>query len=238
MMKRSLALSMLIAAVALSACGGSKSAETTAASSAVETSAEASAADETTAAGGSVIAPEAVKADHTNGGFPVRLDATSFDGKTVKAEFFNFDRYDVAKINALKEGDVIQVAQKNIGIKTIEKKNAETGNFPQVIINGGVENGGVSLIQDGDYFRTQSADGTPLYYSTGTEQLKLASDVTYMDYSDLNQQNGVTYTADQIKDAFAKDKDKDWGPQVISIVLKDGEVKQIFRTYAPSEAKN
>ena len=168
----------------------------------------------------------------------MRLDATSFDGKTVKAEFFNFDRYDVAKINALKEGDVIQVAQKNIGIKTIEKKNAETGNFPQVIINGGVENGGVSLIQDGDYFRTQSADGTPLYYSTGTEQLKLASDVTYMDYSDLNQQNGVTYTADQIKDAFAKDKDKDWGPQVISIVLKDGEVKQIFRTYAPSEAKN
>ena len=217
-----------IAALSITACGGSKK-ETTAASSAVETSAEASAADETTAAGGSVIAPEAVKAD---------LDATSFDGKTVKAEFFNFDRYDVAKINALKEGDVIQVAQKNIGIKTIEKKNAETGNFPQVIINGGVENGGASLIQDGDYFRSQSADGTPLYYSTGTEELKLASDVTYMDYSDLNQQNGVTYTVDQIKDAFAKDKDKDWGPQVISIVLKDGEVKQIFRTYAPSEAKH
>ena len=226
-----------IAALSITACGGSKK-ETTAASSAVETSAEASAADETTAAGGSVIAPEAAKADHTNGGFPVRLDATSFDGKTVKAEFFNFDRYDVAKINALKEGDVIQVAQKNIGIKTIEKKNAETGNFPQVIINGGVENGGASLIQDGDYFRSQSADGTPLYYSTGTEELKLASDVTYMDYSDLNQQNGVTYTVDQIKDAFAKDKDKAWGPQVISIVLKDGEVKQIFRTYAPSEAKN
>lgn len=40
MMKRSLALSMLIAAVALSACGGSKSAETTAASSAAESGAE------------------------------------------------------------------------------------------------------------------------------------------------------------------------------------------------------
>ena len=39
MMKRSLALSMLIAAVALSACGGSKSAETTAASSGAETTA-------------------------------------------------------------------------------------------------------------------------------------------------------------------------------------------------------
>ena len=55
-----------IAALSITACGGSKK-ETTAASSAVETSAEASAADETTAAGGSVIAPEAVKADHTNG---------------------------------------------------------------------------------------------------------------------------------------------------------------------------
>ena len=41
MMKRSLAVSMLIAAVALSACGGSKSAETTAASSGTETTAAA-----------------------------------------------------------------------------------------------------------------------------------------------------------------------------------------------------
>lgn len=226
-----------IAALSITACGGNKK-ETTAASSAVETSVAETAADETPAAGGSVIAPEAVKADHTNGGFPVRLDASSFDGKNVKAEFFNFDRFDVAKINALKEGDVIQVAQKNVGVKTIERKNAEVGNFPQVIINGGVENGGVSMIQDGDYFRTQSADGTPLYYSTGTEELKVASDVTYMDYSNLDQQNGVTYTADQVKAAFETDKDKDWGPQVISIVLKDGEVKQIFRTYAPSDLKN
>ena len=44
MMKRSLALSMLIAAVALSACGGSKSAETTAASSAAGSGAETTAA--------------------------------------------------------------------------------------------------------------------------------------------------------------------------------------------------
>lgn len=44
MMKRSLAVSMLIAAVALSACGGSKSAETTTASSAAESGAETTAA--------------------------------------------------------------------------------------------------------------------------------------------------------------------------------------------------
>ena len=58
-----------------------------------------------------------------------------------------------------------------------------------------------------------------------------------MDYSDLNQQNGVTYQADQIKKAFAADKAKGWGPQVISVVIKDGEVKQIFRTFAQDSAK-
>lgn len=51
MMKRSLAVSMLIAAVALSACGGSKSAETTAASSAAESGAETTAAMGETKAG-------------------------------------------------------------------------------------------------------------------------------------------------------------------------------------------
>ena len=222
-----------LAALSISACGGSKqestAAETTVAASTVE--------EGTTAAGGSIIAPEAGKTDHQNGGFPVQLDADSFNGKTVKAEFFAFDRYDVAKINALKVGDVLQVANHNVAIKTIDKKNAETGNFPEVIINGGVANGGVSLLQDGDYFRTESEDGTPLYYSIGTEELKLASDVVYMDYSDLNQQNGVTYQADQIKKAFEADKAKGWGPQVISVVIKDGEVKQIFRTFTQDSAK-
>ena len=222
-----------LAALSISACGGLKqestAAETTVAVSTVE--------EGTTAAGGSIIAPEAAKTDHQNGGFPVQLDADSFNGKTVKAEFFAFDRYDVAKINALKVGDVLQVANHNVAIKTIDKKNAETGNFPEVIINGGVANGGVSLLQDGDYFRTESEDGTPLYYSIGTEELKLASDVVYMDYSDLNQQNGVTYQTDQIKKAFEADKAKGWGPQVISVVIKDGEVKQIFRTFAQESAK-
>lgn len=57
MMKRSLALSMLIAAVALSACGGSKSAETKASGSATESSAETK-AGETTAAMGETKAEE------------------------------------------------------------------------------------------------------------------------------------------------------------------------------------
>ena len=58
MMKRSLAVSMLIAAVALSACGGSKSAETTAAAgSAAESSAETK-AGETMAAAGETKAEE------------------------------------------------------------------------------------------------------------------------------------------------------------------------------------
>jgi len=222
-----------LAALSISACGGSKQEST-----AAETTVAASTGEEgTTAAGGSIIAPEAAKTDHQNGGFPVQLDADSFNGKTVKAEFFAFDRYDVAKINALKVGDVLQVANHNVAIKTIDKKNAETGNFPEVIINGGVANGGVSLLQDGGYFRTESEAGTPLYYSIGTEELKLASDVVYMDYSDLNQQNGVTYQTDQIKKAFETDKAKGWGPQVISVVIKDGEVKQIFRTFAQESAK-
>lgn len=51
MMKRSLAVSMLIAAVALSACGGSKSTETKASGSATESSAETKAGETTAAAG-------------------------------------------------------------------------------------------------------------------------------------------------------------------------------------------
>lgn len=71
MMKRSLALSMLIAAVALSACGGSKSAETKASGSATESSAETK-AGETKAAAGETKAEETkaeAKAPGENAGF-------------------------------------------------------------------------------------------------------------------------------------------------------------------------
>jgi pathogen-specific surface antigen len=71
MMKRSLAVSMLIAAVALSACGGSKSAETKASGSATESSAETK-AGETTAAAGETKAGETkaeAKAPGENAGF-------------------------------------------------------------------------------------------------------------------------------------------------------------------------
>ena len=71
MMKRSLAVSMLIAAVALSACGGSKSAETKASGSTTESSAETK-AGETTAAAGETKAGETkaeAKAPGENAGF-------------------------------------------------------------------------------------------------------------------------------------------------------------------------
>ena len=71
MMKRSLAVSMLIAAAALSACGGSKSAETKASGSATESSAETK-AGETKAAAGETKAEETkaeAKAPGENAGF-------------------------------------------------------------------------------------------------------------------------------------------------------------------------
>ena len=71
MMKRSLAVSMIIAAVALSACGGSKSAETKASGSATESSAETK-AGETKAAAGETKAEETkaeAKAPGENAGF-------------------------------------------------------------------------------------------------------------------------------------------------------------------------
>ena len=71
MMKRSLAVSMLIATVALSACGGSKSAETKASGSATESSAETK-AGETKAAAGETKAEETkaeAKAPGENAGF-------------------------------------------------------------------------------------------------------------------------------------------------------------------------
>ena len=207
---------------------------------------------ETNASGGVVVKPlqddNAVSSNMPDGAYYVQLDPESLkkdgDHYTVSAEFFSFDRYDPAEVNELKEGDSIKVLGENVDIKSIERSSRDAdGNatstekgelsFDYVEINGGIENNGVNLLLDGEYYRTQSLDDYPLYYSLGEAVIPLSKDVQYMDFSDLQSKSGQVYTSDQLEEVFKNEKDKIWGPQAISIVIKNGEVTKIFRTYTP-----
>lgn len=251
MKKMELTALVFASAFALAACGGgdtkkagesAKASEeivTEEASSAAETEAEAETEEETLAGGGQLVKP--LQKDYTpgaempDGAYLVKLDAGSLktEGKkrTVSAEFFNFDRYAPEKVEALKEAEVIRVLGKDVEVQGFELRQEGDNSFKVAKINGGAEEGGVTLIKDGDYYRTQSAEGTPLYYSLGTAVLPLSGDAVYLDFSDLDQPSGETWEADRLGEALAAQKDEEWGPRAASVVIKNGEIVQIFRTH-------
>lgn len=225
------AVAVLAAAAAITACGGSSQETTAAETTTQETTAEETTAEETTeeetteaetetnANGGIVVKPlqddNAVSSNMPDGAYYVQLDPESLkkdgDHYTVSAEFFSFDRYDPDDINALKEGDSIQVLGENVDVESIdrssdqnadgEEESTEQGalSFNYVEINGGIENNGVNLLLDGEYYRTQSLDDYPMYYSLGTAVIPLSADVQYLDFSDLQSKSGQVYTADQLE---------------------------------------
>ncbi len=237
---------MLAAALSFTACGGTEKTQTTAENRTTEATAQSEASTEEhtelmPAEGKKRIDPlqedQAVISEQlSDGAYIAALDAKSFqkgaEGSTIGVELFSFDRFAPEAIEAMEEGDVICVAGNDIAIKEFSLKNEAENAFKGADINGGVENGGVSLMKDGDYYRTQSTDDHPLYYSLGSVVLPIDAGAVLMDFSDLSQPSGITYTADQLEEVFGKE-DMSWGAEAVSIVVKSGKIVQIFRTYTP-----
>ena len=75
---------------------------------------------------------------------------------SLTAEIYDYDRYELEDIQGLKEGDQIQVCRKPVTVESIRRDNGT------VIINGGIESGGVELIEDDGLYRTYAISSTAL----------------------------------------------------------------------------
>ena len=255
MRKIRLAVILMASMMTFAACGNGAETKTKAeeSSAAAESTTEATEAsteggaagetkaeEETLANGAHLIKPiqkdVAISGEMPDGAYLVKLDVESLktegNQKTVHAAFFDFDRFDSNQIDGIKEADVIRVCGKDIEVQGVELKQDELDAFKVAKINGGVDEGGVSLIQEENLYRTQSSDGSPLFYSLGDAVIPLAKDVVYMDFSDLSQPSGTTYPADQLEKAFAQQKGAEWGPKTTSIVIQNHEIVKIFRTFS------
>lgn len=240
---------MLAVALSFTACGGAEKAQTTAENQTAESTVQRNAsteesmeAEETAAAKGKKrIEPlqenhDVISEELSGGAYSVALDVKSFqrsaEGNTIRVERFSFDRFEPEEIEAMESGDVIHIAGKDIAVREVSFKNGAENAFKGADINGGVENGGVSLMKEGGYYRTQSTDDHPIYYSLGSAVLPIAADAVLMDFSDLSQPEGISYTTDQLEEVFGR-QDMNWGPESVSIVIQSGKIIQIFCTYTP-----
>lgn len=105
---------------------------------------------------------------------------------TIEAELFSVELFDAVDITTLAAGDTLVIGGEEIVVETTEEKNGF------LVINGGIEEGGVELISnEGGTFRASGLDDYPTYASEGVRTLTFAEGLVFTDTSDLENPDGV-----------------------------------------------
>jgi hypothetical protein len=146
---------------------------------------------------------------------------------SLTAEIHDYDCYELEDIQGLKEGDQIQVCRKPVTVESIRRDNGT------VIINGGIESGGVELIEDDGLYRTYAMDDHPIYYDLGTITLPLSTDCTFEDHADLEQEpDGLVHEYEDVPAAIQA-SETPFNCYNTVITVRQEQVVQIIRYWIP-----
>lgn len=164
----------------------------------------------------------------TDGELAVSFDAASLhtegDAVTLDVKVYDFVQYDAAEVAQLKVGDTIVVDGRDVTVTAIDDSNG-------YIINGGYEQGGLSLaVLDGGVMYVYGPDDTKEYYEVGSVTLPVNDACSLTDSSDpANVQN----VALNDLAAFLTEDTVTFQPNNTTVTVSGGQITGITRVYTP-----
>lgn len=152
------------------------------------------------------------------------------------AVVYDYDRYTAPEIEALREGDTIAThlnGTEEITALTVESIERENN---YVTINGGIEEGGIDLCKEDDYYRTLTWDDFPVYYEVGVaKQLVMADDIELSDGAADFEADPVIVKGDRaVCDAMSNEEDGyGWNARNTTVTIQNGEMTHADRIWVP-----
>lgn len=149
---------------------------------------------------------------------------------------YDYDRYTAPEIEALREGDTIAThlnGTEEITALTVESIEREND---YVTINGGIEEGGIDLCKEDDYYRTLTWDDFPVYYEVGVaKQLVMADDIELSDGAADFEADPVIVKGDRaVCDAMSNEEDGyGWNAGNTTVTIQNGEMTHVDRIWVP-----
>ena len=149
---------------------------------------------------------------------------------------YDYDRYTAPEIEALREGDTIAThlnGTEEITALTVESIERENN---YVTINGGIEEGGIDLCKEDDYYRTLTWDDFPVYYEVGVaKQLAMAEDIELSDGAADFEADPVIVKGDRaVCDAMSNEEDGyGWNAGNTTVTIQNGEMTHVDRIWVP-----
>lgn len=145
----------------------------------------------------------------------------------LKVKVYTYDIYDMVDISTLKVGDQITICRQNVTVASLERD--ENGN---VILNGGLENGGYTLVtNDETVFYANDFNDMKQYYELGEVTVPVSVDFEFEDSSDLEKGPCTYYPGDFLTDTAGIDYH--FVPNNTTIRIQDGYVVNMQRVYTP-----
>lgn len=173
--------------------------------------------------------------DIATGTYKFAANITAVKDGQVTLDVCSYDIYEKALIDKLKVGDLLNThldgadKAQDITVESIER-DKENG---FVSINGGVEQGGVDLRLENDFYRTFTMDDYPVYYKLGELTMPLADNVTIEDSSADPQASAVEINgAAAVEETFNADPDY-WVCGNTTVFTDNGAVNNIVRIWVP-----
>lgn len=145
----------------------------------------------------------------------------------IKVTVYAQELYDPAKIAALENGSIIEIAKEQVTVSTVE-----TNELGTVILNGGLDAGGYELItnEDGAYYSIGYSD-MKTYAAVGETELPLAPEFVYIDASDLDA-GETEYTVTELVEN-AETVLYEGTPNNTTILVENGKVISMTKVYTP-----
>lgn len=235
---------VLAAAVMMTACGGSTANSAAASSTASSTAASSVASSEPASSvvssaeeqTGDVMPFENDSLEEMkSGSYKIAANITAIQDGQMTMTVYGYDAYDMTEIDALEVGDVIQTHDQ--GDDTLTKITVESierdDDAGEVIINGGVEEGGLELWVDHYVYHTVTFNGYPVYYVIGEITLPMAEDVGLSDTSADPQADAVLADGiEEVTEVFNANPEN-WNCNNTTVFTDSGKVSSVLHVWVP-----
>ena len=141
-------------------------------------------------------------------------------------KIYTYDKYDMADISQMKEGDKLITHNAEIEVVSIEQ--LESG---LIFINGGLENGGIDLFTDdsGVYFETGFNDARS-WYEVGEATIRVSADFEGVDNADPEQGEIVLYPGSFLVGEVVN---YDFTPYNTTVRVEGGQIVEMNRVFLP-----
>ena len=145
----------------------------------------------------------------------------------LHVQIYSYDKFDMVDIAGMKEGDMLLLCGEGITVNKLERNE-----FGTILVNGGLDEGGVDLASDdsGIYY-AQGYSDVKYWNLLGENQFPVSENFVFTDCVDP-EAGEVTYSAGELVENLPG-TEYGYQPQNTTVRIENGQVVAMERIYTP-----